>query len=680
MIDLKEKKQKDTKEVKKFKATFVMMVLGIDAIAVVLIYFIMPLVQNFPPLSEDFAFQRDVQVLTHVQQYMVAYIIGISIHLFSFSLLMRNLYRYLNKYYRKEKISYEEIKNVRKDCINIPYKVFFVQMALFISIGILFNFIMLASSFAILRFTLMIIALASILSIILLIGTQRYLYNVIITTYNVSNHYERHTGYRITNSQNLLFQMVPFVCVILIVISLIGYSKAVQQEGFSIANYYRAYLETKNIQPDEVTMENLKSILSTIPLQGDSHYYYIISPEDKNIFVSDSNGSISDFVLKYRDYFFDDTNGILYEKFGIDEQLYALSIKDTNDQTWYIGFKYPVVDFDLLLYYLELMILVLIAYSILLYIWSHNISNNLIRTTDRLKTILDTENESKNKILPIASNDEFGDLAYYYNKIQELTVKNIEQIHENQDMLMEKERLASLGQLIGGIAHNLKTPIMSISGAAEGLSDLIKEYNSSIDDPEVNSEDHHEIAKEMANWVAKVKEYTGYMSDVITAVKGQAVTLSEAENITFDVEELVKRINILMKHELKSALIYLNVNLKLSEKTTLHGDINSLVQVINNMISNAIQAYEGKPEQTIDFLIEKNDKNQLVITVRDYASGLPDSVKAKLFKEMITTKGKNGTGLGLYMSYSTIRAHFGGDITFETEKGKGTSFHIILPL
>jgi len=47
---------------------------------------------------------------------------------------------------------------------------------------------------------------------------------------------------------------------------------------------------------------------------------------------------------------------------------------------------------------------------------------------------------------------------------------------------------------------------------------------------------------------------------------------------------------------------------------------------------------------------------------------------------MITTKGKNGTGLGLYMSYSNIKAHFNGDITFETEKGKGTSFHIVLPM
>ena len=97
------------------------------------------------------------------------------------------------------------------------------------------------------------------------------------------------------------------------------------------------------------------------------------------------------------------------------------------------------------------------------------------------------------------------------------------------------------------------------------------------------------------------------------------------------------------------------------------------------MVSNSIQAYEGKTEQTIDLIVEKEDNN-LLISIKDYASGLPDKVKKKLFKEMITTKGKNGTGLGLYMSYSTIKAHFNGNITVDSELGKGTTFTITLPL
>ncbi len=258
-------------------------------------------------------------------------------------------------------------------------------------------------------------------------------------------------------------------------------------------------------------------------------------------------------------------------------------------------------------------------------------------------------------------------------------MRDMQTIQNNQNMLMERERLASLGQLIGGIAHNLKTPIMSIAGAAEGLTDLTTEYEKSVGDPEVTVEDHHEIAKDMKDWIEKIRSYTEYMSDVITAVKGQAVTMSEEQAVSFTLDELVKRVNILMRHELKNALVNLNIQMKAEPDTILKGNINSLVQVINNMISNAIQAYNGKPGNEINLILEPSGKN-IIISVQDFANGLPDSVKSKLFKEMITTKGKNGTGLGLFMSYSTIRAHFNGNVTFETEKGKGTIFHIALPV
>lgn len=257
--------------------------------------------------------------------------------------------------------------------------------------------------------------------------------------------------------------------------------------------------------------------------------------------------------------------------------------------------------------------------------------------------------------------------------------QDIQTIQNNQDMLMEKERLASLGQLIGGISHNLKTPIMSISGAAEGLTDLINEYDASIGDPEVTNDDHHAIANDMREWITKIHSYTSYMSDIITAVKGQAVNLSENENNAFTVDELFKRVNILMKHEISNASLTLAIDVQVPSATTLVGDINSLVQVINNLITNAIQSYNGRKGEEIKVLAQKLDNN-LIISVIDHGCGMTKEVQDKLFNTMITTKGKNGTGLGMFMSYSTIKGHFNGDITFETEVNKGTTFNVILPL
>ena len=283
------------------------------------------------------------------------------------------------------------------------------------------------------------------------------------------------------------------------------------------------------------------------------------------------------------------------------------------------------------------------------------------------------------EIAPINSdNNSLGTLFLLKDITQHK--EDMETIKNNQDILMERERLAGLGQLIGGIAHNLKTPIMSIAGATQGLENLIKEYDESIDDPLVNSQDHHDIAKDMEAWIPKIRAHLEYMSDIITTVKGQAVaSLSTDDSEEFSISELVKRVNILMKHELKNAYIYLNILMKVDENTVIDGNVNILVQVVNNIISNAIQAYDGKHDQNIQFEISQKENN-MIFSITDFAGGLSKEVQDRLFKEMVTTKGKNGTGLGLYMSYSNIKAHFGGDITYKTEEGKGTTFNIVIPI
>ncbi|MDP4267852.1 MAG: hybrid sensor histidine kinase/response regulator [Bacteroidota bacterium] len=259
-----------------------------------------------------------------------------------------------------------------------------------------------------------------------------------------------------------------------------------------------------------------------------------------------------------------------------------------------------------------------------------------------------------------------------------LANNTIKSIKEDQARLIEQERLASLGHLIGGITHNLKTPIMSIAGGLEGLDELINEYDESIDDPGVTKEDHHEIAKEMRTWTGKLKPYCSYMGDIISAVKDQAANLNTYSESTFTIDELVQKVDILMKHELKYAYCKLNTDIQVDSSTKIKGAINNLVQVLNNLISNAIQAYD-KDGGEIDFKVEHVGDN-IKFTVRDHGKGMPKDVQDKLFKETITTKGKDGTGLGVYVSYSSIKGNFNGDMSFESEEGKGTTFYVSIPV
>ncbi len=257
-------------------------------------------------------------------------------------------------------------------------------------------------------------------------------------------------------------------------------------------------------------------------------------------------------------------------------------------------------------------------------------------------------------------------------------VKNaLETIQKNYEMLMEKEQLASLGQMIGGIAHNLKTPIMSISGGIEALKDLIDEYKDSIGDESVTDDDHREIADEMDEWIKKIKPYCSYMSDIISTVKGQAAQFNSSSDMTFTLDELTRRVDLLMKHELNRFHCRLQIIYETDATIGIKGDVNSLVQIFDNLIINAVHAYAGKTGEII-LTIRKID-TQIVFSLQDYGKGIPAAIQEKLFKEMVTTKGKDGTGLGLYMSYATIKGKFSGNMWFISEESKGTTFFISIP-
>ena len=257
-------------------------------------------------------------------------------------------------------------------------------------------------------------------------------------------------------------------------------------------------------------------------------------------------------------------------------------------------------------------------------------------------------------------------------------VRNIQILKLNHDANIGKERLASLGQMIGGIAHNLKTPIFSIAGAIEGLDDLVNEYDESIGDKNVLPQDHREIANEMLNWTNKIKDYLVYMTDVIKAIQVQTSNNTKSIDEKFKVKDLIKYINILMKYELTQNLIDLKMNILVDENKVISGNLNTLVQVLNNLISNSIQAYKNEENKIIELSLYQKDEN-FYIEIKDMAGGISKEIQNKLFKEMVTTKGKNGTGLGLFISYTSIKTEFNGNITFFSEEGVGTIFRVIIP-
>lgn len=656
--------------------------IGLEILIIILMRFLVPYLFNYPPYSEEIDFQMKIETLSHNQQYVILGILAIIVQLLFANYYFKDIFKYLRK--DKKKVTKKETEHVRRECFKMPGRLFLVQTVLLVGV-LLLLFSMVKISIALcLKFLLIYFSFFTASWVLSMALLQGDLNQIIESTYDINKEVtmpKKETKFYISLTKSLL----PFFLFMMVIISLLGYSRVCDRLGESKYNTYKR--EVLDLELNGQTISGLKNELNKIILSDNSDYYFIIN--DSYEYFSKTNGDVTEFFLQYANDFIDRTEGRIYEYYGVEEEAYAEYITLNDGTKTLVGIKYSTVDIPTLTFYMIISVICIIVYCIILIIWTKNISKNISQVSDKLEIIAKRSNIEEDNILPVFSNDEIGKLTVSFNEIQKLTREDINQIRNSQNMLMERERLATLGQMVGGIAHNLKTPIMSIAGAMEGLQDLVNEYQKSIDDNEVTREDHHAIANDMTEWIKKVQSYDSYMSDIISTVKGQAANMTDDTSGYFTIDELIKRVNILMKHELKNALIILDVKCSIDKNTTLYGNINSLVQVVNNLISNAIQAYPQPSkrfknrelqtnEEHIELTIFEKDNN-INISVRDFGSGIPKEVQEKLFNQMITTKGHNGTGLGLFMSYSTIKGHFKGNLTFTSVENEGTTFTIVLP-
>lgn len=658
---------------KNFKFNIYFRVIIISTLTMFIMNSMLPRLLNYPPFSNEFDFLVQVDTISHPAQHLLIALLGVFLYIIGISRIFKNIFKYVSTK-DKSKLSYDFVQTVRIDCRLVPRKIANLEIGLVILVSVILLAFMKPSLSLFFKLFLIHFSFFTFIAAISISVIKQKLDKVIESTYEV---YNKYSDFKKTHkfSSAIIFNLFPFFLVVVITIALLGFTNTTSSLGEGNYYYYKIYLENTNLAG--LTFKEVFTKLDKIPLKNETDYYFIIDG-DKQYF-SNNTGYVSNFFVKYADAYLDETDGRVYEYYGTPEEAFVQKLTLTNGDNIYVGFKYSTLNDSIDTFYLDMVITFSAFYLIILWIWAKNTSKSLVDVTNSLISISKDEKVDHEHILPATSANEIGELAIAFNDIQKLTKKHVEQLHDEHEKLLERERLASLGQLIGGIAHNLKTPIMSISGATEGLSDLVKEYDNSIEDSDVTVEDHHDIAKDMDEWIEKIKTHTFYMSEIISTVKGQAVSLSNSHDTSFDLEELVKRVEILMKHELKKALVNLNVSVNTKLNTLLSGNIVSLVQVINNMISNSIHAYNGEPNKDIDLVITQENDN-IIISIKDYGPGISKNIQNKLFKEMITTKGKNGTGLGLFMSYSNIRAHFNGNITFETKKDKGTTFNIILPI
>lgn len=656
----------NTKEVKKMKLRLYILIILVNLILIFVTYKIMPIIQNYPPNSENIEFQKSVEKLSHVEQYIMIFVVGTAIHIFTLNKSLKNIYRFLNKYHNKEKISYDEIKETRKDCITVPYKFYLLQIIIVIVLGMSLTFLLISDGLAILKFFLMLLAITTLIEIIQFTFIQRELKNVMIKTYRSESKYEKNLGLRLNFTTNLILQIIPFIGVSIIIISLIGYAKATEEFAKTNASYYEAYLENRNF--NNVNLNEIKENLKSIPLKSKDDYYFIYTPDIAYEYTSRPKAKISDFFKKYLDFYFEGSSDIIYEFYGTEQQAYTLKLIDNTGMNWYIGFEYNTTDHTLMAYYITIIIGTLMIYTIFIYILAKNISNNIVNVSNSLEEILKGKNKNKEKIA-IVSNDEIGDLSYYYNKIAELTEEHEKELKDNEYIMQRQAQFAILGEFAGGIAHDLNSPLSAIQS---NVTTLKKYFN--YNRVQANQEDKDEIINILNNMDNSIER----MGNTIAGVRNQIRATGDKDKEEFSLKELIDGIEILFGSILrKNNCQILN---KVNENYKILGEKNKLDRVVGNVIKNSIDAYQEIGKNGVIEVNAIKERDKYIITIKDDAGGVSDEVKETLLKEMKTTKKENGTGFGLYYSNTIIESSFKGKMYFETTDGVGTIFYIELPI
>lgn len=656
----------NTTEVKKMKLRLYTLIIFVNLILIFVTYKVMPIIQNYPPNSENIAFQKSVEKLSHVEQYIMIFVVGTAIHIFTLNKSLKNIYRFLNKYHNKEKISYDEIKETRKDCITVPYKFYLLQIIIVLVLGMSLTFLLISDGLAILKFFLMLLAITTLIEIIQFTFIQRELKNVMIKTYRSESKYEKNLGLRLNFSTNLILQIIPFIGVSIIIISLIGYAKATEEFAKTNASYYEAYLENRNF--NNVNLNEIKENLKSIPLKSKDDYYFIYIPDISYEYTSKPEAKISDFFKKYLDFYFEGSSDIIYEFYGTEQQAYTLKLKDNTGMNWYIGFEYTTTDHTLMAYYITIIIGALMIYTIFIYILAKNISNNIVNVSNSLEEILKGKNKNKEKIA-IVSNDEIGDLSYYYNKIAELTEEHEKELKDNEYIMQRQAQFAILGEFAGGIAHDLNSPLSAIQS---NVTTLKKYFN--YNRVQADQEDKDEIINILNNMDSSIER----MGNTIAGVRNQIRATGDKDKEEFSLKELIDGIEILFGSILrKNNCQILN---KVNEDYKILGEKNKLDRVVGNVIKNSIDAYQEIGKNGIIEVNAIKESDKYIITIKDEAGGVSNEVKDILLKEMKTTKEENGTGFGLYYSNTIIESSFKGKMYFETTDGVGTIFYIELPI
>ncbi len=250
------------------------------------------------------------------------------------------------------------------------------------------------------------------------------------------------------------------------------------------------------------------------------------------------------------------------------------------------------------------------------------------------------------------------------NKKNKKLEKTLKELKETQLQLINTEKMASIGQLVSGVAHEINTPLASISSNNNLINKIL--LSNKINDRQLSMlKELNEIDIEAANRI----------SNIVKSLK-KFVRLDEAQFQEADINKEIDLTLKLIEHELKN----ISLEKHYSQLPPVKCSVNMINQVFMNLLVNSCHAIQQKGGKGIIKIYTGIDKNNLIVRIRDNGCGIPQDIQNKIFNTGYTTKKIGiGTGLGLSISKKITELHK-GTITFESEENKGSEFKVTIPI
>lgn len=264
--------------------------------------------------------------------------------------------------------------------------------------------------------------------------------------------------------------------------------------------------------------------------------------------------------------------------------------------------------------------------------------------------------------------------------------KSLEELKAAQAQLIQSEKMASLGELTAGIAHEIQNPLNFVNNFSDVSTELVNEMNEEID--KGNLEDAKQIAQDLKQNLEKINHHGKRAGDIVKGMLQHSRTSSGQKELT-DINALTDEYLRLAYHGLRAKDKTFNAAMKTDYDKSI-GLIKIIPQDIGrvalNLITNAFYAVTQKTKLAVEgyepmvTVTTKKFSDRVEVQVKDNGTGIPQKALDKIFQPFFTTKPTGqGTGLGLSLSYDIVKAH-GGEIKVTTAENEGTEFIISIPV